>query len=179
MDRLCAGDCQHGNGGLRLLRDFEYAIMERKQLAFLASCSLRIHPDADFFFPKQLCGSVDGFDRFPGILPVDRQEAASVDDSSEHRNLKIFWFRDKGNGPIPQSIPCNNRVRIGAVIADKQNLLCVLWQLFHTGDMNPDTKNLQCPEGGLIEEPAIKGAVAVISLHWTHKQAAGNQHENT
>lgn len=178
VNRLCARDRQHGDGSLRLLRDFEYAVMERKQLALLTSGSLRIHSNAEFFLPKQLCSPVDGFDRFPGILPVNRQKAAAMDDPSKHRNLKILCLGDKGNGPLPQGIPCNDRVCIGAVITDKQDLLCILWQLFHAGDMNTDTKDLQRPKGGFFEKPAIKGAVAVISLHWIHKHAAGNQHEN-
>ena len=115
-------DSQDNDRNVCFLGDLEYTVMERKELAFLASGAFRVNEDGDLVGLEELAGAVDGHHGVSRVLAVNGHHAAAADDASVEWDLEVFGFRDERRIVFGEDLPGKERVEIRSVVADEEHL---------------------------------------------------------
>lgn len=161
---------EHNSDGLfRKLCYLENYIMKRKQLSVLASRSLRIYTYGKRRVLHKHCRLPYRFDSVSWIFPIYRHKAATADDTPEYGDLKVFRFGYKGHRPFPKNIPCDDWIKIRAVVRDKEQI-CIGRQLVSAADLNADANDFECHCRSTIQNGTVKAVVLFIILVWIYQQ---------
>lgn len=179
VNLFCSGDGENNNGGMGHFGNFKNTVMERQQCSGFAAGSLRVDSNRDSTGLQKFGRLADGFKCFPRVVAIDGEKTAFADNTTEQRNAKVFFFGDKGDVLFPESIPGQNRVKIGAVIPNEQQRT-IRWYLFQTGDVNTNSQQANANAGRTVKQPTVKRMIAGNTLAWIYQNTAyGKQYKIT
>ena len=142
MDLFRSPDGHNDNRCAGLFGNVENTVVKREQFSGFASGALRIYTDRDLAALKQIRSFIDRPQCLSRVLPVDRHKAAFPNNSSENRNLKILRLGNERQIPFLHDLPCKDRVKIGAMVSDKHQLL-ILRYLLQSACIYSDSQHLQ------------------------------------
>ena len=162
---------------MRPLCGLEQAVVEgEKPDCRLVPRALRVCADASLCGLQAVCGGADRHDGVARILPVDGGAAAAADDPAIERDAEVLRLGEIADPVFPQNVPCEDGVKIRAVIAHEKDRRALRQQL-QAMDIHMDAKDGNGQPDGAVQQPAIERRVVPVFLFCADQQRADGQQQ--